>query len=29
VRRGPHVVRAAGAGPAALAVLAQRAGLWG
>ena len=29
VRLGPHVMRTASAGPAALAVLAQRAGLWG
>lgn len=29
VRLGPHVMRAASAGPVALAVLAQRAGLWG
>lgn len=29
VRLGPHVLRTASAGPVALAVLAQRAGLWG
>ncbi len=29
VRLGPHVMRTASAGPVALAVLAQRAGLWG
>lgn len=29
VRLGPHVMRTASAGPLALAVLAQRAGLWG
>ena len=28
VRLGPHVLRTASAGPVALAVLAQRAGLW-
>lgn len=29
VRLGPHVMRTSSAGPVALAVLAQRAGLWG
>ena len=29
VRLGPHILRTASAGPVALAVLAQRAGLWG
>ena len=29
VRLGPHVMRTASAGPVALALLAQRAGLWG
>ena len=29
VRLGPHILRTASAGPLALAVLAQRAGLWG
>ena len=29
VRLGPHVMRTASAGPIALAILAQRAGLWG
>ncbi|WP_048780597.1 RsmE family RNA methyltransferase, partial [Actinomyces urogenitalis] len=29
VRLGPHVLRTASAGPVALSVLAQRAGLWG
>jgi hypothetical protein avisC_09960 len=29
VRLGPHVMRTASAGPVALAVLAQCAGLWG
>ncbi|MDO4243017.1 MAG: 16S rRNA (uracil(1498)-N(3))-methyltransferase [Actinomyces sp.] len=29
VRLGPHVMRTSSAGPTALAVLAQRAGLWG
>lgn len=29
VRLGPHVMRTASAGPVALAVIAQRAGLWG
>lgn len=29
VRLGPHVMRTASAGPVALAILAQRAGLWG
>ena len=29
VRLGPHVMRTASAGPVALALLAERAGLWG
>ena len=29
VRLGPHVMRTASAGPVAIAVLVQRAGLWG